>query len=204
MGKSGKRLKITKTPSLSRLTISALFTALIAILAQFAVPLPFSPVPVTGQVIGVFVAGTLLGSRAGLLSITAYLMLGAAGAPVFSLGRGGLHMLTGPSGGYLWGFIPAVYIIGLIMEKSKEPSIFSITASMLLALSFIYLCGALQLALIMQYTAGQVLAVGVIPFLPLDLLKTALAVFLSIRIKKSLQQNRLDHLFRDISGRRWI
>jgi len=193
MVKSGK--KITKTPSLSKLTITALFTALIAILAQFAIPVPFSPVPFTGQVIGVLVAGTLLGKRSALLSITAYLLLGAAGAPVFSLGRGGLHMLTGPSGGYLWGFIPAVYIIGLIVEHSRPLSLYKMTASMLLALSFIYLFGALQLSLIMQYSLGQVLAVGVLPFIPLDLLKVIMAIFLSLQIKKSLHQNKLDHLF---------
>lgn len=179
-----------------KLTLSALFTALIAVLAQVAIPLPFSPVPLTGQVIGVMLAGALLGSRAGTLAVTAYLLLGAAGAPVFSLGRGGFYMLTGPTGGYLWGFIPAVYIAGQIIERVKEPKIFRIAAAMFTALGFIYLLGALQLGLIMRYTPWQTLLTGVIPFLPLDLLKTALAAFLAIQIKKSLQQNQLGHILK--------
>lgn len=181
---------------MQKLTISALFTALIAVLAQIAVPLPFSPVPLTGQVIGVMLAGALLGSRAGTLSITAYLLLGAAGAPVFSMGRGGFYMISGPTGGYLWGFIPAVYFAGLIMEKVENPSILRTAAAMLTALSFIYLGGALQLGLIMRYNLWQTMLAGVIPFLPLDLAKAFLAVFLARLIKKSLQLNQLDHILK--------
>ncbi len=179
-----------------KLTLSALFTALVAVLAQVAVPLPFSPVPLTGQVIGVMLAGALLGSRAGTLSIIAYLLLGAAGAPVFSMGRGGFYMISGPTGGYLWGFIPAVYFAGLIMEKVEKPTIIRTAVAMLTALSFIYLCGALQLGLVMRYNLWQTLLAGVIPFLPLDLLKAFLAAFLARLIKKSLQLNQLDHILK--------
>ncbi len=177
----------------SRLTVSALFTALIAVLAQFAVPVPFSPVPFTGQVLGIFLAGNLLGKRAGLLSVTAYLLLGAAGAPVFSLARGGLHVLTGPGGGYLWGFVPGVYIIALIMERTNRPGILKTAAAMLAALAVIYLCGALQLSLIMGYNAYQAIMVGVLPFLPLDFLKALLAAYLGLQVKKTLHRNGLGH-----------
>jgi len=182
--------------TLSKLTISALFTALIAVMAQIAVPLPFSPVPLTGQVIGVMLAGALLGSRAGSLAVIAYLLLGAAGAPVFSMGRSGFYMLSGPTGGYLWGFIPAVYIAGLILEKTETPSIYRTAAAMLTALGLIYLCGALQLGLVMRYNLWQTMLTGVIPFLPLDLLKVFITAFLAGQIKKSLVLNRLDHILK--------
>ncbi len=177
--------------SLQRLTISSLFTAIIAILAQLAVPVPFSPVPVTGQVIGVFLTGALLGRKAGTLAVFAYLLLGAAGVPVFSMGRGGLHMLTGPGGGYLWGFIPAVFLIGFLLENIEQPSYFRLFTVMLASLGLIYLCGTMQLALVMGYTTEQALLTGVIPFLPFDLLKITAAIFLTIRIKKSLARNNL-------------
>ncbi len=177
-----------------KLTLSALLTALIAILAQVAVPLPFSPVPFTGQVVGVLLAGLLLGKRAAVLSVTAYLLLGAAGAPVFSLARGGLYMLTGPTGGYLWGFIPAVYCAALIIEGNQPPSIYRAAAAMLVALTLIYIFGAAQLSLIMGYNPSQTIAVGVIPFLPLDLLKAALSVFLGKQVYKTLQQNNMGHI----------
>ncbi len=178
---------------LSKLTMSALFTALTAVLAQFAIPLPFSPVPLTGQVMGILLAGNILGKRAGLLSVTAYLLLGAAGAPVFSLARGGVHMLTGPSGGYLWGFLPAVYIVGLLTEKTGRSSLVNNAVFMLAALIIIYFCGALQLGLIMGYSPYQALIVGVVPFIPLDLFKVFLAANLSLQLKRKLGLNHLDH-----------
>lgn len=178
---------------LSKLTMSALFTALTAVLAQFAIPLPFSPVPLTGQVMGILLAGNILGKRAGLLSVTAYLLLGAAGAPVFSLARGGVHMLTGPSGGYLWGFLPAVYIVGLFTEKTGRSSLVNNAVFMLAALIIIYFCGALQLGLIMGYSPYQALIVGVVPFIPLDLFKVFLAANLSLQLKRKLGLNHLDH-----------
>lgn len=177
-----------------KLTLSALFTALIAVLAQVAIPLPFSPVPLTGQVVGVMLAGSLLGSRAGVLSIIAYLLLGAAGAPVFSLARGGLYMLAGPTGGYLLGFIPAVYLTGWMLEKVEQPTACRTAGTMLIALGFIYLFGGIQLGLMMRYNFTQVILTGVVPFLAPDLFKTALAAFLSIRVKASLHNNKLGHV----------
>ncbi len=179
---------------IQKLTLSALFTALIAILAQVAVPLPFSPIPFTGQVAGVLLAGALLDRRTAVLSITAYLLLGAAGAPVFSLARGGIYMLTGPTGGYLWGFIPAVFFAASLIEKKEQPSVYRAAVAMLTALTLIYLCGGIQLGLIMGYSLGQILLVGVIPFLPLDLIKAALAIFLAKQIQKNLEQNKLGHI----------
>jgi len=181
---------------LNRLIVCAFFTALIAILAQIAVPVPFSPVPLTGQVIGVFLAGLLLGPRAGALTVAAYLFLGASGAPVFSFARGGLYMITGPTGGYLWGFIPAVIATGLILERIKKPQLLGSFAALLPALGIIYFCGALQLGFIMQYNIPQVVVVGVLPFLPFDLLKAGLTAYLSIQIKKSLHQNRLTNVLK--------
>ncbi len=176
-----------------KITGSALFTALIAVLAQISIPLPFSPVPFTGQVLGVMLAASLLGSKAAVLSVGAYLMLGAAGAPVFSLARGGMHILSGPTGGYLWGFIPAVFIAGIILEKSNRPSLYRRITAMLSALFMIYLLGTLQLSLVMGYSIPQAILIGVAPFLVFDLLKAALVVVLSTQIAKSLEQNGLGH-----------
>ncbi len=181
----------------ARLTIGAIFTALIAILAQFAVPLPLSPVPVTGQTIGVILAALLLDKRTATISVLAYLLLGAAGAPVFSLARGGLYMIAGPTGGYLWGFLPAVYLASMISGSSLEYSIRKAALGAIAAIAVIYFCGSLQLALIMGYSPLQVVLVGVLPFLAADLIKIGLAVFLGLQIYKSLERNKLDHLIRN-------
>lgn len=177
--------------SINKLIVCSLFTALIAVLAQIAIPLPFSPIPFTGQILGVLLAGIILGSKHSALSIVAYLLLGAAGAPVFSLARGGIYMLIGPTGGYLWGFIPAVMYAGLVSKHSENKSRLWFVVALLPALALIYTFGAVQLSLIMGYTVQQVLLIGVLPYIPLDLLKVILSIFLGTKIKKSLQQNRL-------------
>ncbi len=178
--------------STTQLTLCAFFTALIAVLAQIAIPLPLSPVPFTGQVVGVMITGALLPRRAALLTILAYLLIGAAGMPVFSMARGGLYMLTGPGGGYLIGFIPAVIITALLLEKKEQPTALQLILAMLPALGLIYLFGALQLGLLMQFSIKQTLLAGVLPFIPLDLLKIAVSAMLSRQIKRSLLLNRLD------------
>ncbi len=144
--------------------------------------------------VGVLLAASFLGSRAGTLSIIAYLLLGAAGAPVFSLARGGLYMLAGPTGGYLIGFIPAVYLAGWILEQPGRPTVYRTTGAMLIALGIIYSFGGIQLGLMMRYTFIQVMLSGIIPFLIPDLFKVALAVFLSIQVKTSLHNSRLGHV----------
>lgn len=185
---SGSRL------TTAQLTLSAFFVALIAVLAQIALPLPFSPVPFTGQVIGVLLTGILLPKRAALLTILAYLLLGAAGLPVFSLARGGLYMLTGPSGGYLLGFIPAVLVLTLMLAKKGQPSLLQLLTAMLPALGLIYLAGSLQLGLLMQFSIRQTMLAGVAPFILFDLAKIVIAALLSRQIKKSLHAGRLDQI----------
>ncbi|HSW36432.1 MAG TPA: biotin transporter BioY [Candidatus Limnocylindrales bacterium] len=180
--------------SIQRLIVIALCTALIAVLAQVSIPLPFSPVPFTGQVIGVLLAGALLGSKDGLLAVFAYLLLGAAGAPVFAMGRGGLFILLGPTGGYLLGFMPAAYLTGRLTETKADLSLWRTYGAMLIALVVIFLLGAIQLGLIMNFNIMQTLMAGVIPFIPLDLLKVVLAGLLYSKIRKSLHQGRLGHI----------
>ncbi len=183
---TGSTKSLPHRSTTAALITSALFTALIAVLAQVAVPLPFSPIPLTGQVVGVLLAAALLDRRSALLCVTAYLLLGAAGAPVFSMARGGFYILTGPSGGYLWGFIPAVFCVNLIIEKTRSESVAANAAAMLAALLIIYTSGLLQLNAIMGYTLIQGFLVGIAPFIPLDLLKVALAAWLSARVSRSL------------------
>ncbi len=181
--------------SLNKLTACALFTAIIAILAQIAVPLPFSPVPFTGQLIGLLAAGIMLGPKAGFLAIFAYLLLGAAGVPVFSMARGGIYMLLGPTGGYLWGFIPAVLLTGALFERFKNLNIFFSSAALLPALLVVYLCGTLQLSILMQHSIKEAALIGVLPFIPFDLLKIIMTAYLSLKIKASMRVGGLGHLF---------
>jgi biotin transport system substrate-specific component len=180
--------------NITKITTAAFCTALTALLAQVAIPLPFSPVPFTGQVVGILLTAALLGPKTGLLSTAAYLLLGAAGVPVFSLARGGMAIITGPTGGYLWGFLPAVLIAGVLLNKQPENNLFINALSLLPAMLVVYCCGALQLGFLMQYSIKQTIIVGVAPFIFFDLLKIFIAAYFSLEIKKSLRRNGLAHL----------
>ncbi len=117
--------------SLQELNRIALITALIAVLARLSIPLPFSPVPITGQLIGIFLSALLLGGKNAFIALLVYLILGAVGMPIFSYGLGGPGVLFGPSGGYLWGFLPGVYFSGKLLENQRTPGFVRTAAAML-------------------------------------------------------------------------
>ena len=168
------------------LAFIALLTTTIGLLARFSIPLPFSPVPITGQTLGVFLAGSLLGAKRGALAVIAYLLLGAAGAPVFSFGQGGLHIIAGSSGGFLLGFIPGVYLLGKIIERFGTYHARFAAGGMLACQAIIYLCGSLYLAWLMQLAPREAVIIGVLPYLPGDLLKIAVSIPLGQKIRRAL------------------
>ncbi len=164
--------------------LSGLFAAIMALLAQISIPIPFSPVPITGQVFGVFLAGAILGGRGGAASMLTYIFIGAVGFPVFSFAQGGIHMLLGPTGGYIWGFVPGTYLLGKYIEKRE--SYFSMLVGMIICIGVIHSLGALQLAVIAGLNLSQAVALGIIPFLPMDILKAVAAAGLSLAVRRRL------------------
>lgn len=150
---------------------------LIALAAQVAIPLPFSPVPLTGQTLAVLLVGALLGSRRGSLAVITYLAEGFVGLPVFAGGAAGLARLAGPTGGYLIGFVLAAYVVGLLAERGWDRRFGTTAAAMILGNLVIYACGAVWLAFYVGSLA-KALSLGVVPFIPGDILKTLLAATL--------------------------
>ncbi|MFC2030899.1 biotin transporter BioY [Chloroflexota bacterium] len=148
---------------------------LVALSARIVLPLPFSPVPITGQTLTVLLVGASLGSRLGGLSLLLYLMAGLARLPVFAGGMGGPLVLLGPTGGYLIGFVAAAYLAGLLAEKGWDRRFGSTVAAMLLGNLVIYAFGLLWLA---RYAGDMTLRLGLYPYLPGDLLKVFLAALL--------------------------
>ena len=146
----------------------------IALSANIAIRLPFSPVPVTGQTFAVLLVGALLGSRRGCLSVLTYLLEGAAGLPVFSMGGAGLPVLLGPTGGYLIGFLPAAYVTGLLAEDKWDRRLWSNILVMLFGNTCIYTLGLAWLSCLMGINKS-VFALGLYPFIPGDIAKIALA-----------------------------
>ena len=163
-----------KTENQMRLTAYAsLLAALIAVGAYIAIPI--GPVPIVLQNFFVLLTGLLLGSRWGLSSVAVYILAGAVGLPVFAGGSGGIGRLVGPTGGYLLGYLPAVWVIGLISARKGNQVLLDIVA-MLCGSALIYLLGVTWLKVVTGMTASKALIVGMYPFLPGDVLKIAVAV----------------------------
>lgn len=147
---------------------ASLLAALTA--ASAFIIIPIGEVPVVLYNFFILMMGLLLGSRWGAASIAVYLLAGGLGLPVFAGGKGGIAILLGPTGGYLIGFLPAVFIIGFISEKFKQRLSYDIIA-MLCGTVVIYAFGVIQLKLVLGKTWMVTMALGVIPFIPFDLIK---------------------------------
>lgn len=151
-------------------------SVLIALSAWVAVPLPFSPVPVTAQTFAVLLVGSALGARRGGASAIAYLAEGACGMPVFAGGAAGPHVLAGPTGGYLAGFVLGAFVCGALAERGLDRRPVTTVASMVAGNVAILAPGLLWLA---QFVGtGRVLQLGLYPFIPGDVVKIALAAAL--------------------------
>lgn len=152
------------------------FSILIGLSAQISIPLPFTPVPITGQTLTVLLTGAVLGSRRGALAVLTYLAQGFAGLPVFAGGKFGLATLFGPTGGYLLGFVVAAFVTGWLAERGWDRNFKTNALAMLAGNVVIYLVGLPWLAVFTG--ANQAIALGLLPFIPGDLLKLALATAL--------------------------
>ncbi len=154
--------------SLLLLAISG--SVFLALCAKIQVPM--WPVPMTMQSFGVMALGLGLGARMGVAAVGLYLMQGALGLPVFATG-GGIAHFFGPTGGYLLGFLPMVWMIGILADRGWSRSVLPALGATLAGGILLYLCGGLWLATLMG--ADAALTHGVVPFLPGDLLKAILA-----------------------------
>jgi len=150
----------------------ALGAALVTASAQVAIPLPFTPVPITLQPLAVLIVGGLLGPAAGCAALVAYLAMGMAGLPVFAAG-GSAERLVGPTGGYLLSYPLVAAMVGAIVRGAPTSVVRAVLASAL-GMVVIHLGGAAQLALITGSAAGAVQH-GIVPFLTGDLLKIGFA-----------------------------
>ncbi len=150
---------------------------LIALSAQFSFRTPFSPVPITGQTLVVLLSGLFLGRKLGAAAVAAYLLQGAVGLPFFANGSSGFAVLVGPTGGYLFGFLAAAYVVGMLSELRHRRSPIQAATALLLGNIIIYLFG---LTWLVRFVGeSQALPMGLYPFLVGDVLKLGLATALA-------------------------
>jgi biotin transport system substrate-specific component len=172
---------------LRTLVIIPLMTALVAVLSLMP-GIPFVPVPITLQTLGVMLAGIVLGSWRGALSMALYLLVGAVGAPVFAQGNAGLAVFAGPTLGFLVGFVVAAYLIGLLTERTRQLSVVKLFVyNLLFGVLLVNLVGALVMAPIVKISPVAAI-IFCTRFLPGDVLKAIVAAIVGLAVVKALRQ----------------
>ena len=168
-----------------KLSLALFFACLTGLLAQLRLYIPGTPVPVTGQVLGVLLAGVLLGKFGGI-SQCMYVGIGASGVPWFSGFSGGFAYLAGPTGGYIIGFIISSFFIGFIVDRYIQSRNFLNMLSLMFFSTFIliYIPGLIQLYLWMGASIGiwELLTIAVLPFIAADIIKTGIAALIATGI----------------------
>ena len=175
--------KATYSPSLRQLTETALLSAVLCVLSPIAIP--FGTVPISLGLLGVLIAAVLLPPRQSLTAVAVFLALGLCGIPVFGGGIGGAVALAGPTGGYLWAYLIAAPLVGVLCHVLRQKPFFVFLACVC-GILVCYICGTLQYCLITHTPPLPATIVCVLPFIPFDLLKAILATYLSHRLKPFL------------------
>jgi biotin transport system substrate-specific component len=158
-----------------------------ALAAQVAIPVPWSPVPITGQTFAVLLTGAVLGSRRAFIAQALYLIEGAAGLPVFAGGAGSAAVLLGPTGGYLAAFPLAAALVGWLAGREWDRRFARMVAAMLLGSVVFFALGLAQLSRFVP--REHLLAAGLLPFITGDLIKSALAALAFPRVWRWAQSH---------------
>jgi biotin transport system substrate-specific component len=147
----------------------------LVIVALAQVQIPLQPVPITGQTLGVFLVALALGGRLGGAAVGLYLLEGAVGLPVLAGFSGGWAKMVGPTGGFLLGFLIAAFAVGWLADRGWTRNVLLVAAAMVIGTVLIYIPG---LAWLSRFVGDKALEYGLIPFIPGDAIKAALAALL--------------------------
>ena len=147
----------------------------LAALAQIAIPVPGSPVPVTGQTLGVLILGTAYGSTLGFTTFAVYILAGIAGAPVFADGEHGLDRIVGATGGYLVGMLVATFVLGQLARFRLDQKFLTALPSMLVGTIITFSFGLIWLHQYTGQTWSWTFEKGLTPFIVGEVLKIAIA-----------------------------
>src|ERR1039458_4340972 len=163
------------------------FSLVTAACAQISIPLPFSPVPITGQTFAVLLSGAVMGWRRAFVSQVAYLAEGVAGFPVFAGGASTVLHLVGPSGGFLLCFPFAAALVGYLVEQGTVRSAWKLASALAAGDAIILLGGSLWLRLLFHVPFAQAWLWGFYPFLIADIAKVALVAWTLPRVLRRFQ-----------------
>lgn len=166
-------LALPRAGTLTNLGLIVGASLVTALAAQAALPVPWSPVPITGQTFAVALSGAVLGARRAFLAQALYLAQGALGLPVFAAGGAGLAVFAGPTAGYLLAFPLAAALTGFLAQRGWDRRFGTMMVAMLIGSVPVFVLGLAQLSRFIP--ADGLLAAGLFPFLPGDVIKATLA-----------------------------
>ena len=204
MEKNKNSNQTTKATFTTRdLAIIPIFAALTAVLAQIAIPLPFTTVPISFGLVAVYISGILLTPKQAVYSQICYLLLGAVGIPVFGNFKGGLAALVGPTGGYLVVYPLCAWIVAMALnskkgrqaenDQSKVIMMLKAGTAMIIAHTILYLGGTIWLSFTTKNTFAASRSMAVIPFIPLDIIKILFCVLAVVPFRSRLLKAGILH-----------
>lgn len=172
--------------------LCALFAALMCVFSVLIIPI--GPVPVTLGFFGVMIAAVILGAKKSVVSIAIYLALGCVGLPVFSGFKSGFGVLLGPTGGYAWSYIIMAFVIGLLTKQLPENRGLAVLRLFIACCAggvLSYTAGTAQFMAVMNAGFQKALTLCVIPFIPFDIAKAAVAAVAGFEIRERLAKAKL-------------
>lgn len=179
ISRSGRRF------STRDMVLAGMFAAVLAVISQISLPMP-TGVPITIQVFGVALVGVVLGWRLGTFATIVYILIGAAGLPVFANFHGGFASLVGLTGGYIWAWPIMVLLCGINPPIGNKHAAFALRIVLsLLGLAFVEIIGGLQwAALSAEMSIGAIFTYSMVAFVPKDILITVLAVVIGLPMRR--------------------
>lgn len=182
----------TQTVSKTKeLTLCAVMAAVCCVLSVISIPI--GAIPVSLGVLGIFLAAVILGAKRGAAAVTVFILIGAVGLPVFTGFRGGISVLAGLTGGYIWAYIPMAALTGAVSTRAKRnfagmaAVFFSCIAGMIIC----YTLGTIQFILLSGKGLAAALSACVIPFIPFDIAKSLIAVSGGFAVRSALEKARI-------------
>ena len=168
-----------KREKIRDITFVSLCVAILAVMSQLSIPV--GAVPITLQVLAVSLIGYFLGAKRGVLTVVIYILLGTVGAPIFSGFQGGIGVILGYTGGFIFGFIPLVLLCGINMQKTWLKILFGI-----FGLTLCHLIGTFQYMLLSKLSFISALVAVSLPYIIKDVILTVIGCFVSSTLKKRL------------------
>lgn len=167
--------------------LCAVFAAVLCVFSITAVPV--GTIPVTLGVLGVLLCAVILGRKRSLIATAIFILLGAAGLPVFSGMQGGVQVLLGPTGGYIWAYPVMCLLVGTAAQRQKHRFIICLVC--VISVCICYFFGTAQFVLLTQKTWQQALVLCVYPFILPDMVKCVLAAWLGTQLRRRLRQSNI-------------